>query len=242
MRRLVVMATVLAMVFGVLAFAHADPINFYLDTSPNAYGSPDWGTFRDAAYGKLYNNTFTNQEHSFNAGNQGTLKYEAEDYMVYSFGDFGKRLHNFYYVPGETTATLATKNFQVAIFYQQEGVWESAYKPYYGTDWLTPSSWINYDGNNDGITDGVMGTMGNALWGAYGYTTDTPEARAALALDLQYVRDYIGDTRFMVRFDGNEYELRALHMAAVPIPGALVLLGAGLVRLARYGRRKKALI
>jgi hypothetical protein len=28
----------------------------------------------------------------------------------------------------------------------------------------------------------------------------------------------------------------------VPIPGALVLLGAGLVRLARYGRRKKALI
>jgi hypothetical protein len=28
----------------------------------------------------------------------------------------------------------------------------------------------------------------------------------------------------------------------VPIPGALVLLGAGLVRLARYGRRKKALV
>ena len=83
--------------------------------------------------------------------------------MVYSFGDLGKRLHAFYYIPGETTASLADR-FQVSIEYWYDGVWYNPYEEYHWGEWVMPSSWVNYDGDGNGSIDGVMGSMGNALW------------------------------------------------------------------------------
>jgi hypothetical protein len=201
-----------------ISISYAGTVDLYLDTAPNASGSSLWPAFRDAAYADIAAGTFVNQEHSNIAANEGTLNYDVSDYMVYSFGDLGNRLHAFYFIPGVTTADLAGGRFQVSIEYEYNGVWYNPYEEYGWGEWVTPGSWINYNG-------GVIGSMGNALWGAYGYSSDTPEAQAALTADLADAEKYLGDTRFLARLDGVEYELRAHHDAtAVPEPGMQILL------------------
>lgn len=223
------------MVFSTVSSAGSLPVTLYLDTAPNANGSSSWPGFRDASYAEIFADTFVNQEHSFNTANIGTFNYEVQDYFVYSFGDLGKRLHAFYYIPGETTASLGDR-FQVSIQYQYDGVWYNPYEAYGWGEWVTPSGWTNYDGNGDGTIDGVMGSMGNALWGAYGFTADTPEARAALASDVATSELYLGNTRFLARLDNNIFEVQAVH-TPVPVPCSVLLLGSGLLGLA--GFRKK---
>jgi len=211
---------------------NANLVQLYLDTAPNT-SSPLWPAFRAAAEAAIYNGTFVNQANSNDSGNVGTLNYSVDDYMVYSFGDLGNRLHAFYYIPGETISSLSGR-FQVSIEYEYDGVWYNPYEEYGWGKWVTPGSWINYDGNGDSVIDGVMGSMGNALWGAYGYSSDTPEAQAALAADLQDAENYLGNTRFLARLDSVTYELTALHTPAIPEPATLILLGLGGLFLGKF--------
>jgi hypothetical protein len=62
---------------------------------------------------------------------------------------------------------------------------------------------------------------------------------AALPQDLIDAENYLGDTRFLARLDGNVYELRANHNPAVPLPGTVLLLGSGLAGLELYRQRRK---
>ena len=218
-------------------YAAADPVGLYLDTAPNASGSPNWPAFRDAIYASIYAGTFVSQANSHVAGNIGTLGYDVQDYMVYSFGDLGSRLHAFYYIPGETVSSLAGR-FQVSIEYEYGGVWYNPYEEYGWGTWVTPGSWVNYDGNGDGIIDGVMGSMGNALWGAYGFSSGTPDAWAALASDIADAERNLGNTRFMARLDGQVYEIQAEH-TPVPEPATMLLLGVGLSGIATLIRGLK---
>jgi hypothetical protein len=234
-RRLVVVACGAVLLGACLGAQSAlASVGLYLDTAPNASGSSLWPAFRDATYTAIYGGTFVSQGHSTDAANVGTLDYDVSDYMVYSFGDLGKRLHAFYYIPGETTTSLAGR-FQVSIWYQYAGVWYNPYEDYGWGEWVTPSSWVNYG-------DGVMGSMGNALWGAYGYTSDTPEAEAALAADLADAENYLGNTVFMARLDDTVYYLTAVHQAAIPEPATLIVWGLLGVVAAGYGvwRRRRA--
>ncbi len=234
-----VLVVFLVMALGAFTSAGAAvTVNLYLDTAPNASGSPLWPAFRDAAYASIYNGTFTNQANSHNPANVGTYNYDVLDYMVYSFGDLGSRLHAFYYIPGQTVASLTGK-FEVSILYQEGGVWKNPYEEYGWGTWVTPSSWVNYDGNGDGITDGVMGSMGNALWGAEGVNTP-----AALAADIAAAKLNLGNTIFMARVWNDSHttydEVQIMaHHTPVPIPGALLLLGPGLAGMAVLRRRLK---
>lgn len=233
MKRWIPLFLVILSIVGAATIGNASTVGLYLDTAPNLYaGTSGWPAFRDATYQSIYDGTFVSQAHSANPANIGTLNYEVEDYMVYSFNPYGKRLHAFYYIEGETTSTLAGR-FQVSMQYEYDGIWYNPYEEVGWGEWVTPGSWINYDGNSDGVTDGVMGSMGNASWGAYGVNT-----QAALDADILEARRSLGNTRFMARLDGEVSELVAEH-TPVPEPGTWTLLISGLAGLGLLRLRKK---
>jgi hypothetical protein len=230
MKRLLVSIALLCAVTLAAPAAYANSITVVtgVDTAPNAYGSPAWPAFRDAAYAALLAGTFVNQAHSNNPAYVGTLSYDPLDAVVYSFGSLGNRLHEFYFVPGQTIASLTAANFQVRISYQEDGAWVDAYGP--SPTWVTPTSWIE-------TANGVFGSMGMAWWGAYGYTTDTAQSRAALADDLLWVAQHGGNIDFQIRWDTGSAE--TLVDPSVPEPTTLTLLGLGLVGIAAKVRRRR---
>ena len=159
---------------------------------------------------------------SSDPANAGTTCFEIEDVVVYSFGDLGSRLHFIYWVPDETIASLTAKNFELSLEYDWDGV---TYDDYYGSTWITPSSWTEYNG-------GVIGSAGFAWWGAY--LVNTPEA---LAADLAAWDPSQGDITVRARVAGEDVvSITACH--EVPDGAAtIVLLGMALCGLAFVRRR-----
>jgi len=161
--------------------AGAQAIDLYVDAAPNVYGSPAYAAWQAAAFADAANGTFINMASSINTCNVGTTNFEIEDEVVYSFGDLGKRLTWIYWIPGETVANLGNNDlFKISLLNTWDGELLDFYVVYYGSTWLEPTKWIDYDADGDGTTDGVIGTAGMAWWGAYG--VNTPEA---LEADLQ---------------------------------------------------------
>jgi len=145
---------------------------------------------------------------------------------VYSFGDLGRRLHAFYYVPGETIESL-TGRFEVSVSYQWVGCGMISIRRH----GKQPGNWLNYDGNAT-----AMSTVSSDQWewlgGGYGYNTDTPTSRAALSADLVDIENYQGNMKFNVKLDGGVSTLTALHTAAARPRSAA---GSGLDGLSMLG-------
>lgn len=226
-------------VFAVTAVAasvaSADSVvNFYVDAAPNVYGSSLWPAFRDAAYSRLANGTAVNMANSYNPANVGTTNFDIRDAVVYSFGDLGKRLHFFYYVPGETTASLTAKNFKVALFdyWGTDPVTDIYGEAGWGT-WVTPSSWANYDKDGDGITDGVVGSGGHAWWGAYGVNT-----QAALDAEFESWRQVGERVQFQVQMDGQIVATAEAQRSAVPEPLTIIGLISAAGGIGAYIRKR----
>jgi len=202
-----------------------------VDSAPNVYGSPDYPAWEANAFATAANGTFVNMANSANPANVGTTNFDIEDEVVYSFGDFGKRLHFIYWLPGETVAELdANNSFEVSLINIWDGDVLDFYDDYYGSTWLEPTKWVDYDANNDGSGEGVIGTAGMAWWGADG--VNTPEALGADIAEWSLSSE---SWIFKAKLRGEISEIR-VDRAAVPEPSTLFLLGAGLVGLAGVGR------
>ncbi|MBU3003970.1 PEP-CTERM sorting domain-containing protein [Paraglaciecola arctica] len=145
-------------------------IHLYVDAAPNKYGSPNYAQWESDAFASISNNTFINMNSSSDPNNIGTTGFTIEDEVVYSFGDLGSRLTWIYWIPQTTISALEGYGFEVRLENTWDGVYDDFYQTYYGSSWLTPSSWIEING-------GVIGTAGMAYWGANGI--NTPEALAS---------------------------------------------------------------
>ncbi len=214
--------------------AFAGPVYLYVDSAPNAYGSPDYPPWLDAAYAAAAGGTFVNMANSINPANAGTTDFEIEDEVVYSFGDLGKRLTWIYWLPGETVTNLeGTGRFQVSLINTWDGVPWDFYDYYYGSTWVEPTKWQDYDADGDGYVDGVIGAAGMAWWGAYQVNT-----QEALDADIAEWGRASESWEFTARLDGEEYGIVS-NRAPVPEPATLLLLGSGLAGIAGCRRRRK---
>jgi len=176
-------------------------VYLYVDAAPNAYGSPDYAAWQNAAFAAASTGTFVNMASSIIPCNKSTLNFEIEDEVVYSFGDLGKRLTWIYWAPGYTKADLAG-SFQISLFNTWDGEVMDFYDYYYGSTWLTPTNWVDYDVDGDGEIDGVIGVAGMAWWGAYG--SNTPEA---LEADLSAWSTAKESWEFRVKLFDSEYSI-----------------------------------
>jgi hypothetical protein len=211
----------------------AGPVVYlYVDAAPNKdAASSGYDGWAAAAFEDVADGTFINMTHSANPDFVGTTNFDILDEVVYSFGDFGKRLTWIYWIPDQTIASV--ENFQVSLFNNWGGEVLDFYQDYYGSTWLTPTTWIDYDSDGDGSPDGVIGTAGMAWWGAY-YTDTQEELDQDIANWIRVNETWTFSARLITPEGGSQTWITS-RRAAVPEPSILLLLCTG---LAVIGLRK----
>jgi len=221
-----------------LALASQAAADLYVDSAPNAYGSPDFAPWWSAAQTDVVAGTFQNMR-SGALGTPGVLEMSPYDEIVYSTGDLGKRIHWIYWLPGETVADLDGK-FQTRYIVDWDGVqytydWGVGDHVVATADngWIQPTRWTDYAG-------GVIGSFGEAWWavdddalpfntGGTPYDeTDQADIDALAAAILQSQTFARGEYRLLTDA-GGWGPVESLTVNVVPVPGAVLLglLGLG---------------
>ncbi len=222
MKRYLVVLSVLSSVFIGASSSFGYQVNLYVDAAPNIYGSPDYASWEAAAFSAAANGSFVNMANGFNSVNAGTTNFAIQDEVVYSFGDLGKRLTWIYWVPGATINDLKG-NFELSLFnYWGNEPALDFYGTYSGSTWLEPTQWIDYDADNNGTIDGVIGTAGAAWWGAYGVNTQQ-------ALDADLAKwGLVGEEWVLTAKLGQDSYSINSHRDPVPEPSTMVFFSLGL--------------
>jgi len=252
-RRTALVICICCLVCLLAVAAQAMDVHLYMDVAPNAYGSADYAAWRTAAFAAAANGTFVNMA---NGAHPGTTLFEADEAIVYSTGDLGKRLHWIYWIPGETIASL-DRRFEAKDAFDWDGealTLDDSYNFVADTadsGWFTPSSWINYDANGDGIVDGVIGTFGDAWWAddnlALPYSTNTniydetdADDVAALARQMRAYQTYwYGQVRFRDSVNDDWQTVKLRGNVDVPEPMSIFLGVMGLGSIVGYRRLRK---
>jgi hypothetical protein len=224
MRNVIVLVVSAGLMLAIAGTAGA--VQVYVDAAPNTYGSPSYSAWQADAFAKASAGTFVNMANSTNPANIGTTNFSIRDDVVYSFGDLGKRLTWIYWVPDTTVAQL-TGHFDISLQNEWDGGWEDFYKDYYGSTWIQPTSWVDYNG-------GVIGTAGMAWWGAYGVNT-----QAALDADIAAWQTTHETWVFTVRTGDALYSVTDVR-EPVPEPVTMAGLMLGLGGLVGYIRKRRA--
>jgi len=248
MRKLLILLTAFVLAIGFWGTSEAFNVDLYVDSAPNAYGSPNYAPWWSQTKTDVVAGAFTNlRTGTF----PGTTLIDPYDEIVYSTGDLGKRLHWVYWIPGETTSSL-NGLFQAKQVMDWDGVdyaWGADVDgPEVG--WYQPSKWENY---NDGLGNtGVIGTFGNAWWAtdndAEPYDTGGGPYDETDQADIDALRAQVFQSQTyslgMVRYrptTGDEWQYTNLNTTVVPEPvsSTLFLLGAATMGVRGYLRRKK---
>ncbi len=222
------MVMVVAWAFAVTA--KAGPVELYVDSAPNVYGSPNWGPWWADTKQDVVDGSFTNMR---TGTYPGTNHVDPLDFIVYSDGDLGKRVHWVYFLEGETVAGLADR-FQVktsldwdGVDYTYDGGW-LADGPEAG--WITPGSWEDYD---DGTTQGVIGSFGWAFWATVGMS-----GAGDLADEIFAYETYLkGHVRYRETIN-SDWQNTDINLILVPLPSSLLMGLAGLAVVLVCGWRR----
>jgi len=226
----VVFLTLSTLSFTTKAIVINSDIHLYVDAAPNRFGSPDYAQWESEAFSSISNGTFTNMNNSSNSNNIGTTEFTIEDEVVYSFGDLGSRLTWIYWVPNSTIPELESNGFEVRLENNWNGVYDDFYQSYYGSSWLTPSSWVEFNG-------GVIGTAGMAYWGANG--VNTPEALANDIADWGQADESWVFTARMTQLQQMTSLTSNRVGISVPEPSALAIFALALIGMGARRVRKK---
>ena len=213
--------------------AHAGTVNLFVDSAPNVFGSPNWAPWWANAKSDVVNESFTNMR---NGTFPGTSFAAPLDFIVYSDGDLGKRVHWIYWIPNETTTSLQDR-FQVKWALDWAGddwTWDwninnwTIDGPEAG--WIQPGSWEDYD---DGTNQGVIGSFGFAFW-----AQPDSSQKYALAADVLQNETYLKGL-YRIRDDANSpWAGGDINLTVIPLPASAMMGLAGLVVVVILLRRR----
>ncbi len=227
-----------------LAAASTADVQLFVDSAPNVYGSPDWGPWWAATKADVAGGTFTDMRTGLHPGTHDADPY---DFIVYSTGDLGKRLHWIYWVPGETTSSLDGR-FEVKWVVDWDGdnwTWDWNTNSWVLDDpnagWIQPASWEDYSG-------GVIGSFGFAWWAtdddAPPFDTGGSPYDETNQADIDALRsEVLAHQTFLTGYvrtrasASDPWQITTLNVTVVPSPSAALL---GLIGMVTAGRMRRS--